>query len=268
MPFRPIHLPLLALGGAVAWSIFGDRKLTPGTYVLNVPSQAFPGAARPGVYVRVPASVSALAPAVAVYFHGHNSNIERAGPMVVEAAGAQPHPTVLVLPQLGWNVASGAAGQLAERGGLARLLADVFARVPGLATWTPDKTRTAVLAHSGGYVAAAAVVRGGGVSVANVGLLDALYGETATFEAFARGAPAGSHFANVYGPSTADNSRDLAARLATALGSSAALDTTGLGEIQSVLRHRAATIKSRVDHGDVPRAYLGAMLRAFATGAV
>ncbi len=258
-----LALGAVVVGVAVAT---GRATLAPWQGLLTLPTQAFPDSGHPGAFVAIPPGVPADQRRVLVYFHGHSSNVEARGPALATALGAAQHPAVLVMPQLRWNAASGDAGQLDDEGGLRRLLADVLAQTPGLAGWDVDGVIVDVLAHSGGYVAAAAAVERGGMLVRGVGLFDALYGFGDTFaqwmlvDAYAR-------LVNVYGQSTATPSLALARRLAQGLGQAAVLDTTGDGDVAALAAdHRAVTLRTRVDHNDVPGAYLAATVDALAEG--
>lgn len=256
------------MGAAACGVVVATRGacLAPWQGLLTLPSQAFPDSGRPGAFVCIPAGTPAAQRRVLVYFHGHSSNVVDRGPALAAALAGACHPAVLVMPQLRWNQASGDAGQLDNEGGLRRLLADVFAQTPGLEAWDVDGVVVDVLAHSGGYVAAAAAVERGGMLVRGVGLFDALYGFGETFaqwmlvDAYAR-------LVNVYTSSTATPSLALARRLAQGLASGAVLDTTGDGDVATrAVDHRAVTLRTRVAHNDVPTTYLAATVDALAEG--
>lgn len=258
----------LVLGAVVAGAVVANSRglLPPWQGLLTLPSQAFPDSGHPGAFVCIPPATPADQRRVLVYFHGHSTNVESRGPVIAGALGAARHPAVLVVPQLRWNQASGDAGKLGDEGGLRRLLADVFARTPGLEAWDVDGVAVDVLSHSGGYVASAAAVERGGVLVRGVGLFDSLYGFAETFaqwmlvDAYAR-------LVNVYTASTATPSLALARRLAQRFGSGVALDTTGDGDVAALAAdHRAVTVRTRVDHNAVPATYLAATVDALAEG--
>lgn len=196
------------------------------------------------VWLRVPPRAERR---VVVYLHGHGGNVSKLGPALAsEFARAQGAP-IVVMPQLG---AKSEPGTLGEPDALRALLAALY-------RGTPEVRAVELLAHSGGYKAAAAAIDHGGISVSCVGLLDALYGEVETFEGFATSSRA-RHFANVYGPSTATNSRALGGRLVARLGSRAALDGN-----PSTFTRKAATVESDVSHDAVPARYIVPMLDAF-----
>ena len=198
------------------------------------------------VLVSVPARTTGR---VVVFFHGNGASVtELAKEVVPILAKTAKKPPVIVVPQLG---PKGEPGDLSA--GLRPLL-DAL----GLPSGNVD-----LLAHSGGYLAAQAVLTRGDVPVRLVGLLDALYGGADTFEKFIVGASA-RHLANVYGPTTEAQSLDLGRRLAVKLGSAAALDPAGTVPVEAMLTKRASTFPSKVFHGAVPATYGPAMIDAFA----
>jgi hypothetical protein len=169
------------------------------TLVLALDHAPFPSAGAgyrdDSVVVFVPAhlrfrpeeGVSAL-----VHFHGHNSTAERA--VVAHALREQladsRQNAILVVPQLDVLAADSSCGKLEAPSGLARLLGEALSVVARVgrdavsdAFWPPEATLGTVCrsAHSGGYHAAAACLRGGGVDVRETYLFDALYTELDTF---------------------------------------------------------------------------------------
>lgn len=206
------------------------------------------------VFVQVP--VGLQAPRTVVYLHGFGTSIDtvasRLAPLFAKAA----HPAVLVVPQLGPKSEPGTLG--ANTGALLRLLKAV-----GAPTAQVD-----VLAHSGGYQAAAAIVAGKGgvgIEVSSVGLLDALYGQVDAFAAFARRGTT-RHLASVYGttvrPGTMGPSLTLAKALAP-LGPY--VHTTPTSTPQDAhLAARIAITATSVAHDAMPAVYGAAMIEAFA----
>jgi len=128
-----------------------------------------------------------------VHFHGHHSTAERA--IVTHHLREQIYESkqnaILVVPQLAVNAADSAAGKLEQTGGFARMLLDTLRTldtstvraVAGNAALAPNPGigRVCLSAHSGGYHAAAAALRGGAVAIDEVYLFDALYGEADVF---------------------------------------------------------------------------------------
>jgi hypothetical protein len=170
------------------------------TVTLELEHAPFPasggGYADPTVLVFIPfhyrvardASVSTV-----VHFHGHNSTAERA--MVAHQLREQLYESkqnaILVVPQLAVNAADSACGKLEAPGGFARMLADTLRTldVPavrnaaGRAALPPSASvgRVCISAHSGGYHAAASVLRTGGLAVQEAYLFDALYADVDVF---------------------------------------------------------------------------------------
>lgn len=235
-------LVALAAGGGGAGSVKGSSKptsLPAGIHVLVWNGRK--------VLVSVPAGRATGR--VVVFFHGNGASVtELAKEVVPILSKAVKKPPVIVVPQLG---PKGEPGDLS--GGLRPLL-DAL----GLPLGAVD-----VLAHSGGYLAAQAVLMRGDVTVRSVGLLDALYGGSDTFEQFILGASA-RHLANVYGPTTEAMSLNLGRRLVMELGSAAVLDPSGTTPVGAMLVKRASTFPSKVFHGAVPATYGPAMIDAFA----
>jgi len=192
---------------------------------------------------------------IVLYFHGNGAKIAELQTSLIPALGKAKRPAIIVIPQL---EAHGDPGTLGNLGAIKALL------IAALPTGVDlSKARIDILAHSGGYLAAAATLNRGELVIRAVGLLDALYGHADTFGAFAI-KPTTEHFANVYGPSTAAQSLALSGFLATALGDRAVLDIIGSEErIESDLSHHAATIRTVTPHGAVPVKYGAAMLNAF-----
>ena len=129
--------------------------------------------------------------AVLVHFHGHNTIADRAlrAHELREQLSDSRQNAVLVVPQLAVLAADSSCGKLESPGGLERLLSEAVsasARVAGVTLGdssfpvdVPIGT-VCVSAHSGGYHAAAAVLRAGGVDVRELYLFDALYAENGT----------------------------------------------------------------------------------------
>ncbi len=229
-----------------------------GTTTLTLPTQAFPHSGHPGVLVHVPPGVEDDDPRVTVYFHGHNTNITRMASLLA-AFDLATKPSVLVIPQLRWSEANGDAGALGKVNGLRTLLADVLAQTPGLADWTTTVLEATVMAHSGGYVAAAAAVRHGGVFIGDVGLFDSLYGYTADFARFASD-HATKRFVNLYGESTRAQSEVLARVLGESMpAGTTVLDKVGATGLAIVGAARAATVRTHIAHSDIPKTCIAAM---------
>lgn len=236
---------LLALVAATVGALaLGKRNLTvstslvPGSRILTIDGRR--------VLVHVPMRLSR--PRTVLYFHGFGQSIDTIATTLVPLLDKATYPAILVVPQLG---ALSEPGSLADTGAIARLLR--AALVP--------TSQIDILAHSGGYKAAAAAVARGGARIASLGLLDALYGELPAFEAFLKRSTT-HHLANVYGPSTQANSQVFERQVAIPHGGSAIPSSAP----DEALMHRFkfSSIATRVFHPDVPAAYGAAMIDAFA----
>jgi hypothetical protein len=130
---------------------------------------------------------------------------------------------LLVCPEVAFDTRSADPGHLGQAGGFRALLTETFARLrPLLGPLEVERAAVEVVAsHSGGYRAAAAMATIGGVEVAEVWLLDSLYGETTSFDGWVEGrsgdfdgtAPT-ARFADVYTAAggTLANSQAMATR--------------------------------------------------------
>jgi hypothetical protein len=130
---------------------------------------------------------------VVVHFHGHLTTAARAigGHKLREQLRRSRQNAVLVVPQGPTLAADGDFGKLMRKGGLARLLDELVSILRGARAsnalgdaslaLAEEAGRVIASAHSGGYKAAAAVARRGGVDVREIYLFDALYGELQTF---------------------------------------------------------------------------------------
>jgi hypothetical protein len=162
---------------------------------LALPSAPFPyeGSAYddPSVLVFVPDGLSDRGDlGVVTHLHGHNTTIDAivAEQHLVEQHALSGRNAILIVPQGPVDAASGDFGRLAAPDGHANLVRDVLSVLyrDGVIT-RPNTDGVVLTAHSGGYLATAAILDAGGLPVTGVHLFDALYGERATFAAFAEG---------------------------------------------------------------------------------
>jgi pimeloyl-ACP methyl ester carboxylesterase len=159
---------------------------------------AFTGSGRPDVAVHVPPGFEAARkPGLVLYFHGWQSCAEaalasdeapctsegdpRPGSALAEQADAARVNAIIVAVELRPEAPTGEPGQMAMPGGarafLRELLSDKLAEPLGCALDPDGVDRIVVMAHSGGYQAAAAILQAGDLPrVTEVDLLDALYG--------------------------------------------------------------------------------------------
>lgn len=125
---------------------------------------------------------------IVTHLHGHGAvlaDLVRAQHLREQHA-LSGRDAVLIVPQGPVDAADGDFGRLAAPGGHAALVRDAVSVLYRDGRITHPGTGAQVLtAHSGGYLATAAIVDAGGLPVDAVHLFDALYGEADTFAAFA-----------------------------------------------------------------------------------
>jgi hypothetical protein len=266
------------------------------TRVLQLTSA--PNPAHPEVLVHAPAGFDPAGPLhLAVFLHGWRNCVRvlagaadapcrRGGPdrrgadLVAQFDRAQVN-ALLVVPQLAFDRRSSEPGQLATPGGFRALLTELLA-APALTDLlggprTPAEiARLVLLAHSGGYVAAAAVLEQGEVDVHEVHLLDALYRDPPPFEAWARAHL--DEFGNGPGPrrrlvslyTTEDgpgaNSRALVARIAQGLPAAARVqavrdDRSPAAAAPETFTRTLIAQHTDARHGAVPSVFLTPLLQ-------
>jgi len=249
---------------------------------------AFPGSGRPDVAVHVPDGFDATRrPGVVVYFHGWDGCVQAAlGDDDVPCSdGGEVRPAshlaaqldaarvnaILVAVELRGDMPTGEMGQLATLGGLRALLKELFEEHLAPALGEPCSLevdaldRVVVIAHSGGYRAAATVIAMGDVpSLREVALLDALYGAD---EVFARWVvdgrfDASRRFVDLYTccAGTLERSRVLAA-LALEASPRSSLDDDGDADLGTAELARPFVFKRvPLPHGELPAAYVRPLL--------
>jgi hypothetical protein len=275
----------------------GHRAALPATLLYELESGAFPGSGRPDVAVHVPPGFDATRrPGLVVYFHGWNGCVEAStgdADMPCQEGG-DPQPAshlaaqlddarvnaVLVAIELRAGMPTGEPGALASPGGLRALLRELFDAHLDLALGesapcpleVDSLDRVLIVAHSGGYQAAASVLARGDVpAITEVVLLDALYGADEVFASWVRGAvarfDASRRFVDLYTccGGTLERSRALAALASGPL----VLDDDGDAEVDPASLELPVVFK-RVPraHGELPSAYVGAIFRAAGFAAI
>ncbi|HEX8791952.1 MAG TPA: hypothetical protein VF765_13450 [Polyangiaceae bacterium] len=248
------------------------------TWLFDLRSRAFENddedAASPAAAVHVPPQFDAgRGPAVILYFHGWNGCVrvalgdqdapcvedgpDRPASSLAAQLDASGVNAMLVAIELRPEVASGSPGHLAEPGRVRALLQEIFVEhlaLPLGRTLDVDALGpTMVVAHSGGYQAAAATLAVGGLRVDDVVLLDALYGAD---DVFASAARAGVRLLDLYTccGGTDGHSRALAAALA-ATHRDVALDD-GDGELDpTTLTHTVFFKRVPAAHALLPQLY-------------
>jgi pimeloyl-ACP methyl ester carboxylesterase len=193
-------------GGVATTACEGNRAPLPPSLFYELRAGAFPGSGRPDVAVHVPPGFDATRrPGVVMYFHGWDGCVAAALAEEDTACseGGEPRPgsrlaaqmdearvnALLVAVELRADAPTGEPGQLALADDARELLRELFAEhlaAPlGCTLELDDVDRIVLVAHSGGYQAAASVLAYGGLSrLTEVILLDALYGADDVFSSW------------------------------------------------------------------------------------
>ena len=219
---------------------------------------------------------STPARAVVVYLHGWEScarGVVRDGSVdcgdgrrvtglglgrVVEAS---PAPFALLVPQLAYLQRSGSVGAWVDPAAPSRWLAEATRR-SGLAG---PGNGLVVVAHSGGYQAAAAMVRADPpLPIRAIVLLDALYGQVEAFAGWAAGGPdrtlVSVHTAHA---ATTARNQELAVAVTRRLGPSQVrvLERLPPGDLRDT---PLVVARTGAAHGTLPAVALGPVLRGLA----
>jgi pimeloyl-ACP methyl ester carboxylesterase len=271
----------------------GNRGPLPNVLAFALRAGAFPGSGNPDVAVHVPRGFDATRrPGLVLYFHGWNGCVATAlgeeDAPCIEGGDVRPASrlaaqidearvnALLVAVELSIDQTTGDPGQLAMPGDLRDLLRELFsehlAETLGCTLDTEQLDRVVVVAHSGGYQAAADALRYGQVlQIGELDLLDALYGADDVFSEWARDAAATldvpRRFVDLYttGGGTLDRSRALAAIARGAAGAYAdrVYDDDRNAELAEGNLARPVVFKRvKQGHSELPEAYLGVLLRA------
>ena len=272
----------------------GARDALPDALFYELRAGAFPGSAYPDVAVHVPPGFDATRrPGVVIYFHGWEgcvaAALSRDDTTCSDAGAARPGSdlasqidaasvnALLVAIELRRDMPTGEPGNLAMPGGLRDLLRELFsehlAAPLGCALEVDGLDRVVLVAHSGGYQAAASALAMGDVArITEVVLLDALYGADDVFSRWIRSQTPRFdprvndplRFVDLYTccGAAVERSRALAQSLRDSLAlaglaSSVAVDDAE-GPVEArALAHAHAIVFKRVPgpHSDLPRAY-------------
>ena len=242
------------------------------TIPLVLDHAAVPGTPdRPNVVVYVPTGYDASHPNVVVFLHGWNncaSNVIRkrnsactvGGPArnAYDLAGQLERANrnaILVVPELAFDRESSEPQGFAEAGRFAEMLEATLAQLG-----SAPAERVVVASHSGGYRAAAAIATVGGHPVDELWLLDSLYGETDSFDSYARGT---GRFADIYssGGGTLANSQAMAVRAKDWVDAADLLDDRTTRTLADPdFAPRLLYKRSALAHDDIPRYYPGRLL--------
>lgn len=257
----------------------------PATYVLSLDAGAFPPGPHPSALVYVPSRFDPTPPiSIVVYLHGFNNCVVN----VVRDAGGECTPgggtraayalasqletsgknAILLVPEIDFDQATGAPGNLGKSNGFKALLAETLgdlAQPLGNATLA-DVGRVVVASHSGGYESASGLINKGGVPIAELYMLDSLYesdSEAMTeFDPWAEMLGDGHRYGNVYtaGGGTEANSQDQATRMSKAFGGDMAIlldDRTADTLTTAQYAHPLIFKFSALAHDAVPTYYFG-----------
>jgi hypothetical protein len=275
-----------------------DRASLPDVLLVRLRSAAFPGAAEADAAIHVPKGFDVTRrPGLVVYFHGWQGCVRasleseattcgdggdpRPGSGLAEQIDAAAVNAVLIAVELRVDRSTGEPGELAMPGGLRALLDEALGEQLSPRLGCPllldAIDRVEIIAHSGGYQAAASALRFGDVpAIAEVDLLDALYGGDETFarfvgEGLARYDPraVGRRFVNLYTccGGTLAPSRTLAEAVAGAAARSGWPRAVSFDDADAELERSALEspfVFKRVPqaHGDLPRAYVRSLVEA------
>ena len=271
----------------------GDGSGLPRALEFELRAGAFPESGHPDAAVHVPPGFDGTRrPGVVLYFHGWNGcvatvlgdddtpcteggEVRRASSLAAQVDDARVN-ALLVAVELRVDQATGDPGQLAFPGDARELLRELFeehlARPLGYTIDVDTLDRVVMISHSGGYQAIASTLRYGGLAtIAEVDLLDSLYGADDVFADWVRDAAtdfdAPKRFVNLYTSlgGTFDRSRNLAdvARGAAGAYLRRVSDDDGDTDLSSEALARPVVFK-RVprEHSELPRAYIRPLLNA------
>jgi hypothetical protein len=277
----------------------GRRPALPDAILYTLRAGAFPGSGHADVAVHVPPGFDATRrPGVVVYFHGWQGCVAAA--LAADDAPCSDAGTprgaanlsrqideayinaLLVAIEVRVDAPTGEPGRLAMPAGLRDLLREVFVEhLSGSLGCTLDVDaldRVVLIAHSGGYQAAAGALMLGDVPrVTEVALLDALYGADEVFSGWVEGEVGrfdarledALRFVDLYTccGGTAEASRALARRSADALSKAglagALYDDDGEGDVNpTALAHPVLFKRVPRQHADLPGAYVRQLVEA------
>jgi hypothetical protein len=271
----------------------GERGPVAETLFYELQAGAFPGSGRPDVAVHIPPGFDATrSPGMVLYFHGWNGCVGAAlsDEDVPCSDGGDPRPAgslatqiddarvnaMLVAVELRADMATGEPGQIASSGGMRAFLRELFdehlVEPLGCALGVDELDRIVVIAHSGGYQAAASAVAFGDLpQISEVDLLDAYYGADEIFRSWALESidrfDGSRRFVDLYTccGGTVERARELAALLLSGSESASASvhDDDGEDELDEATLAFPVVLK-RVprEHPDLPRAYVRALVEA------
>jgi len=277
----------------------GRRAPLPDAIMVSLHNGAFPETTHPDVAVHVPPGFDATRrPGLVLYFHGwqgcaaaalseQDLPCDGAGPLrsasnLARQLDEAEVNAILVAIELRVDAPTGEPGRLAMPAGGRELLRELFAEhladPLGCALPVDAFDRIVIVAHSGGYQAAASVISQGDLpQVTEVILLDALYGAKEVFARwiaddiarFDARVEARLRFVDLYTccGGTSELSRSMEREVQEALAEAGLPEEVyaddGDGELDAAALARPVVFK-RVPrpHGALPRAYVGRLLEA------
>jgi len=207
-----------------------------------------------GIYVPTTFAAGKSVDAI-VHFHGWNNHVDEVFRRYrlreqVEASGVN---AVLIVPQGPKDAPDSNDGKLElDRGGLARLLADVVAylNTQGVATAT-TVGRVVLTAHSGGYGGCGGSLALGGVdTITDVILFDSAYGYFDAFAAWANASPS-HHFLSLFTNDTAYGNTILMAKMQAARSNPNVLDAGAMTLAQLQTRAPTFAVTTDVVHDEL-----------------
>ena len=278
----------------------GARPTPPSALFFQLRSGAFPGGDHPDVAVHLPPGFDATrSPGAVLYFHGWNGCVAAAlsdddvpcedggEPRAASALASQLDEArvnaMLVAVELRIDAATGETGELAGPGTMRAILGEVLGeRLPtwlGCALEVDALERIVVVAHSGGYQAAASVLEFGDLPrIGEVVLLDAFYGADEVFGRWLDDALSGEapsrRFVDLYTccGGTLARSRAMGEIARTRAWGEELVrndDDDRGGELDSRDLDRAITFKRvGAPHGALPRRYMRAVLESSGFSAI
>jgi len=267
---------LTAIAAVAAAPTLARADALPGrTFAPSLPSAPFPHASRAnghdydkvhydaataysdstvGIYVPTNFSAGTSVDAI-VHFHGWNNHVDEVFRRYrlreqVEASGVN---AVLIVPQGPKDAPDSDDGKLElDRGGLARLLADVVAYLHAQGvTNAATIGRVVLTAHSGGYGGAGGSLALGGVAaITDVILFDSAYGYFDAFAAWADASPS-HHFLSLFTNDTAYGNTILMAKMQARRSNPNVLDAGSMTLAQLQTRTPTFAVTTDVVHDEL-----------------
>jgi pimeloyl-ACP methyl ester carboxylesterase len=188
----------------------------------------------------------------------------REGWGLAAAADDSGRALALLFPQLAFLRRDGTPGRLNQPGEARRTLEAALARgFRGAQGGAPPSGPWILVAHSGGFMAAAAIAEHGDMEIDAIVLLDALYGAAPLFARWLGRHP-DAQLVSLHRPTgePAHMTRLLTRRLRRELGEDAVASTT-LDNLREVLRtRRFVSVEVQTAHAEIPTRHLASILSA------